>query len=93
MGYLTVFHCSVSSLFNTTCLRCFFGWMLLANMPILTDFEIVKMHYILYQHVHCDGSPLLGIEVVRGKLVFLLFSMCPENDDSHLLLEGRQMKF
>ena len=38
---------------------------------------------------HCDGSPLLGIEVVRGKLVFLLFSMCPENDDSHLLLGDR----
>ena len=41
---------------------------------------------------HCDGSPLLGIEVVRGKLVFLLFPMCPENDDLHLFLEGRKMK-
>lgn len=40
---------------------------------------------------HYDGSPLLGV-VVRGKLVFLLFSMCPENADLHLLLEGRQTK-
>lgn len=29
---------------------------------------------------------------VGGELVFLLFSMCPENADLHLLLEGRQRK-
>ena len=44
----------------------FFGWMLLANMPILTNFEIVKMHYILYQHVHCNGSPLFAVRIDVG---------------------------